>query len=94
MKRNMKEEKKPAKKIWFRRKMYGWGWYPCTIEGVLVTLTFMAAILLAAVIFTKIYRGETIILAAYLAVVFLLGAILVLIAWKKGETPRWCWGKK
>jgi hypothetical protein len=86
--------KRPVKEIWFRRKIYGWGWYPCTIEGWLITLAFVMAISLVAFIFMKVYHGETIILVAYLITIFLLGAVLVLIAWLKGESPRWSWGRK
>ena len=99
MKKMKKEKKKPRKEkekkeIWFRRKIYGWGWYPCTTKGWLITLAFVVAIILAAFVFMKVYHGETSFLAAYLITVFLLGAILVWIAWTKGEKPRWCWGRE
>ena len=32
------KQQKPEKKLWFRAKCYGWGWYPCSWEGWLVIL--------------------------------------------------------
>lgn len=36
---------KKEKKLWFCTKRYGWGWRPCSMEGWLVTLGFIALVL-------------------------------------------------
>lgn len=74
-------------KIWFRRKLYGWGWTPTTWEGWLVVLIW-------AIIFTSLmskmdHEGLKNI---FFAIVFT--ALLIFICYKKGEKPRWQWGKR
>lgn len=72
-------------KLWFKRKHYGWGWYPATWEGGVVLLVW---ILLFALGLSVITPGS---LAFYL---YNLGLIVLLIAvcYKTGEKPRWQWG--
>ncbi|MEX0910375.1 MAG: hypothetical protein WDZ73_01320 [Candidatus Paceibacterota bacterium] len=36
------------RKIWFKRKLYGWGWYPASREGWLVTVVYMTIIVFLA----------------------------------------------
>lgn len=31
-------------KIWFKRKRFGWGWYPASWEGWLVTVVYIALV--------------------------------------------------
>ncbi len=86
---NMKE-----KKLWFKAKNYGWGWYPASREGWFVMLWYITALL---VILRKINSdsrpaNDTIIAVtvSFLAVT----AILIFICYKTGEKPEWRWGKK
>lgn len=81
------------KKIWFKRKIYGWGWYPATWQGWLVTAVYIAVILASA---ATVDEGSP---AREVAFTFALPVILatvafIRIAYKKGEAPRWQWGKK
>jgi hypothetical protein len=78
-----------APRYWFHAKRYGWGWgLPATWEGWLVLVGYLFLVL-GAVPVLQASRGS----AAYLAFVFLLTVVLVLICWAKGEPPRWRWGK-
>lgn len=76
---------------WFKRKLYGWGWTPATREGWLVTLGFLAFIILVA------WRAEQAQLTGsevtYQVVVPFIVAVVTLIGicWRKGESPRWQW---
>jgi hypothetical protein len=80
------------KKLWFRRKVYGYGWIPSTWQGW--TVMGIYAILLAIWISIFIrYLDNINYLTIYLIGVFLLTGTLVFIAWLKGEKPRWSWGK-
>jgi hypothetical protein len=79
------------KKIWFKAKEYGYGWYPATWEGWATGLIFIIAIVIAAVIFeTNVEKF----LVPYLITVFTLSGLLIFISYKKGEKPGWRWGKK
>lgn len=85
------------KKIWFKRKLYGWGWTPCTWEGWLVIFVYI--ILLLSLILTKKQdipgnpdSGSNFLVFA--TPIILLTISLIIIAYKKGEKPRWQWGKR
>jgi len=73
-------------KLWFKRKKYGWGWIPSSIEGWLVIILACAIIIYFA---SKVEENSINILYAILAAV-----VLVIINYIKGEKPRWQWGGK
>ena len=76
------------KKLWFKRKRFGWGWYPSTWEGWLVTGGYLVLVLLIASMAKRTYHAWTILLP-----VLFLTVILIAVAYYKGETPRWQWGR-
>lgn len=75
------------KKIWFRRKLYGFGWTPCTWQGWLVILAW--AVLFVSAMANMDHEGSK-----NIAFVILFTGILIFICYKKGEKPRWQWGKR
>jgi len=79
------------KKIWFKAKKYGWGWYPASWEGWAVILIYLLIIGVLVYIFqTNIEKY----LDIYLVSVFTLTGLLIYISYKKGEKPGWHWGDK
>ncbi len=82
------------KKIWFKRKLYGFGWTFGTWESVVVTLVYVVALVW---IFRKIdlnsHSGSDT-LIGFAMPVLVLSAVFVVIAWLTGERPRWQWGKR
>jgi uncharacterized membrane protein YhaH (DUF805 family) len=79
-----------SKKYWFPAKRYGWGWgLPQTWQGWLVLLFYVSGVAAVAVAFPP--RDKTLIFAVS---VLILTMLFVLIAWFKGEPPRWRWGKE
>ena len=79
------------KKIWFKAKKYGWGWYPASWEGWAVILIYLLIIGVLVYIFqTNIEKY----LDIYFALVFIFTALLIYISYKKGEKPGWHWGDK
>jgi uncharacterized membrane protein YhaH (DUF805 family) len=76
------------KKIWFRRKRYGLGWYPVTWEGWAVI--FIWVVLFTSLVSTmKNHEGFKNIMFVVISV-----AVLIYICYKKGEPLHWQWGKK
>ncbi|MEI7765217.1 MAG: hypothetical protein WCI93_01380 [bacterium] len=75
------------KKIWFRRKRYGWGWTPATGQGWLV-------IFLWALFFTIAMLNIDHEWLKNCFFVILSTLFLIYICYKKGEKPRWQWGEK
>lgn len=82
------------KQIWFPAKRYGWGWGPpCAWQGWVVMALFI--VLQAGGAFAimgtarKVPPTRVLWFVAYSIV---LGGLLVVVCWLKGETPRWRWG--
>ncbi len=78
--------------LWFKRKIYGWGWYPCSWQGWLVLLAYLLLVL-----FFSFTIGESSPLSeiffTFALPIILLTITLIRICYKKGEKPRWSWGK-
>lgn len=79
------------KHVWFKRKIYGWGWVPVTWQGWLITILYVG--LLAAFALTIDETSP----AREVAFTFAIPAVLltiafIRIAYKKGESPHWQWG--
>lgn len=76
------------REIWFPAKRYGWGWgLPVAWQGWVVLLVYIVLLFLGT---NEYLRTQNLMFFAYLAVIT-LG--LVVVCHKKGETPRWRWGK-
>lgn len=84
----------PEKKLWFKAKNYGWGWYPASREGWFVILWYTLAIV---IIFRKmnpdIQSGSDTVIGVIIPFL-IVTAILIAICYKTGEKPEWRWGKK
>jgi len=85
-----------TKKIWFKRKLYGWGWTPSTWQGWLVTLVYFILILILVFNAEESVPGNPDSGSNFLVLgfpVLLLSLLFIFTAYKKGEKPRWQWGK-
>ncbi|HTT00592.1 MAG TPA: hypothetical protein VMG11_00775 [Steroidobacteraceae bacterium] len=80
---------RPApKRYWFPAKRYGWGWGPpSTWQGWMVIIVWFA-ILLAGMRSIGL-RGHVL---AHVAFVTVMTAVLIAVAYWKGEPPHWRWG--
>lgn len=79
------------KKIWFKRKLYGWGWTPSTWEGWLVIVAYIGFLALAMK--DVVTTPNTTDLSKFPPAVIVLTAMLLITCYLKGEKPRWQWGK-
>lgn len=70
------------KKLWFRAKYYGWGWYPCSWEGWI--MLFIWAIVFVSSILMMDHEW-----LKNLLIIFLTTFLLIYICYKTGEKPRW-----
>jgi hypothetical protein len=80
---------------WFKAKLYGWGWMPAKWQGWLAVLVYIALIL--ALVFTreKDIPGNPDSGSNFLTLavpIIVLTILFLIIAYKKGEKPRWQWG--
>lgn len=80
------------KGYWFKRKIYGWGWMPVRWQGWLAIGLHILVVLLA----TPLMMGETTFWRtfAFTAIIVFSTFLLISVAYKKGEKPRWQWGFK
>lgn len=100
----MSEHKKKVRKLWFRAKEYGWGWFPISWQGWLVTILFAFLFALSFLVFfgwigtaaeARVETRDIVFgVLEFLAAIGLLSYILFRICTKYGEKPGWRWGKK
>lgn len=76
---------------WFKRKVWGWGWTPATWQGWLVTLVWLALILLLSFTVDETSPLREV-MFTFILPTLLLTITLIRICYKTGEKPRWQWG--
>ena len=83
-------------KLWFKAKRYGWGWYPCSIDGWLATLAYAATFAAAETTFIlRIQDHHTWYdILFFLLFIAAITGMLIRICYVKGEKPGWHWGGK
>jgi hypothetical protein len=79
--------------LWFKRKLYGWGWTPAKWQGWAVIAVYITAVLAFAFTIDKDSSGREVVFTGILPII-LLTITLIRICYKKGESPRWQWGRK
>lgn len=73
-------------KLWFRAKRYGWGWTPCSWQGWLTLLIWVGLFVFSI---NKLDHEW----AKNIIFIFVITVGLIWVCYKKGEKPRWRWGK-
>lgn len=82
-----------SQKLWFKRKWFGWGWYPASWQGWLVTVAYAAIVIALAISIDGRETTREAVFVFWLPLV-LLTTTLIRICYAKGEKPRWQWGKE
>lgn len=80
------------KKVWFKRKLYGWGWYPATWQGWVVTLGYIVLVLAFSMTVDENTPPQESVFTFHLPII-LLTLAFIRIAYRTGEKPKWQWGK-
>jgi hydrogenase/urease accessory protein HupE len=81
------------KKLWFKRKRYGWGWYPVSWQGWLVTALYAGIIIALGFTVDEASPVREQIFTFFLPFAVVTVA-LIRVCYAKGEKPRWQWGDK
>ncbi|MEK7177676.1 MAG: hypothetical protein AAB705_02520 [Patescibacteria group bacterium] len=76
---------KKNRRLWFKAKNFGWGWYPSTWEGWIVLLVYTLYITITSTTSCSFKSSFEILFATIL---------LIIVCFLKGEKPEWRWGKK
>lgn len=82
------------KKLWFKAKNYGWGWYPVTWQGWVITLGFIALLVWNALRLDANSHSASDTLRPYIVQTAAIVGIMIWICYKTGEKPEWRWGGK
>ncbi len=81
------------KHLWFKRKLYGWGWTPVTWQGWLITILYVGLVAVFSLTTNENSSDREKMFTFGLPVV-LLTVTFIRIAYLKGEKPKWQWGRK
>ncbi len=80
---------------WFKAKLYGWGWVPVKWRGW--SAIFLYILLVLGLVLTREKdipgnpdSGSNVL--TFALPIIILTVLLVIVAYKKGEKPRWQWG--
>ncbi len=81
------------KGYWFKRKLYGWGWVPASLEGWIVTLMFVVLLLINGFYLASLPEPSGCELGVFFGVLIVLIVGLIGTCYWKGEKPKWTWGR-
>jgi hypothetical protein len=82
------------KNLWFKRKLYGWGWVPVSWQGRLTILAFVTFQIWNFFRLDVVSHSNSDTLRPFLIQTLFATIILIAICYWKGETPAWQWGNK
>lgn len=83
------------KDYWFKAKLYGWGWTPAKWQGWCVVFIYILLILSLVLTREEAIPGNPDSGSNFLTFalpIIVLTVLLIIVAYKKGEKPRWQWG--
>lgn len=78
--------------LWFKRKLFGWGWTPVTWQGWAVIGAYIVLVSAFAFTIDESSPAREVAFTFIMPILFLT-ALLIRICYIKGEKPRWQWGK-
>lgn len=79
------------KHLWFKRKVYGWGWVPVTWQGWLTTGLYVVLIMAFGLTIDETSPANEVMFTFILPLV-LISIAFIRLCYKKGEKPKWQWG--
>jgi hypothetical protein len=77
---------------WFKAKVYGWGWTPCSRQGwaALGVWAFVFAVALVG----GALSGKSALFATGILIAASSTLVFAWVAWRHGEPARWSWGRR
>jgi len=76
---------------WFKRKPFGWGWTPAKWQGWVVILAYVFVVFVLALQLDDNVSDKVVIYKFFIPMI-VATVILLAIAYKTGEKPKWTWG--
>lgn len=87
------QENNKEKKLWFKRKSYGWGWMPVSWEGWVIILVYVLALVSNFITIDNVQHSGSDILINFAPRFIIFSLALIFICYMKGDKPKWTWGK-
>lgn len=78
--------------LWFKRKLYGWGWTPARWQGWLIILVFIVFLIWNGFSLGPDENIGTEQITWFFGRIIISVSILITICYKTGEKPKWQWG--
>lgn len=82
------------RKLWFKAKNYGWGWYPVSWQGWAVIALYVLGVLSVSSYLGPVAETRPFGVLFFFPPVIVLTAFLIVISYITGEKPEWRWGGK
>ncbi len=82
------------KKLWFRAKRYGLGWYPVSWQGWAILAMYVFVVFANARYLNRHEFSNSDFLMQFFPQTYILTVFLIIICSATGEKIRWRWGKK
>lgn len=79
--------------LWFKAKLYGWGWTPVSWQGWLSTFVYCVGIVTFFSLVDINNRSVSETLLWFVIPFAVFTGLFVALCYLKGEKPRWRWGK-
>lgn len=77
--------------LWFKRKLYGWGWTPVRWQGWVVVGVYVLLMILFSLTIDENSSNKEVFFTLVIPGI-LLTFTMIRICYKKGEKPKWQWG--
>jgi len=76
------------KKIWFKRKTYGWGWTPVSWQGWLSTVVYAVVLLWLFRVVDSLSHSMSDVLVGFAPAFIFTTLVFVAVCWVTGEESR------
>ncbi|KND50263.1 MAG: hypothetical protein AB198_01580 [Parcubacteria bacterium C7867-003] len=79
------------KKLWFKAKRFGYGWYPCSWEGWAVILLYLIVVIVHTINVEKFVKSGADLILNFLIPLIINTIFLIIISHARGEKASWRW---
>jgi uncharacterized membrane protein YhaH (DUF805 family) len=80
-----------GKKLWFKAKNFGWGWYPSSWQGWLIMIIYLVVIIKIFYRIDSTPHSGSDTLVNFVIPFIVSTIVLIIICYKTGEKPEWRW---
>jgi len=83
-----------SQRFWFKRKYYGFGWYPATWEAWAILILYIILVSLNAFRIDAEGLTASDVMWSIFPATIIMTVVLIIVCYQTGESPIWQWGGK